>query len=348
VPVEGLYAAPRGFAALAAEETAYAAARAVILPVPYDATTTYRAGARDGPRAIVDASAQLELFDIELRCEPAQVGIHTLPELEPHLGDPRRMISRVKSAVADLLADGKFPIMLGGEHTLTAGAVAACAERHPDLAILYLDAHADVRGPYLGAEYNHASALRLSLDAITAANGESHVPKRPANAAVARGLVARATPDASPTPPPAVAVGVRSMAAEEASYVEQSGLKIVPAGAVAATRRSDQAALDQLWADALAALGPAGRPLYVSIDLDVFDPAYVAAVGTPEPGGLDWYEVTGLLRAAAQQHPIVMADVVELAPAEGPVASAFTAAKLVYKLIGYALLRDRLSPARTL
>ena len=97
-------------------------------------------------------------------------------------------------------------------------------------------------------------------------------------------------------------------------------------------------------AETLASLGPAGRPLYVSVDLDAFDPAYVPAVGTPEPGGLDWYEVTGLLRAAAQRHPIVMADVVELAPAEGPVAAAFTAAKLVYKLIGYALFKERLAP----
>ena len=132
------------------------------------------------------------------------------------------------------------------------------------------------------------------------------------------------------------------MASEEAAYVEQTGLQIVPADVVAATRRAGRAAVDQLWAEALAGLGPVGRPLYVSVDLDVFDPAYVPAVGTPEPGGLDWYEVTGLLRAAAQRHPIVMADVMELAPGEGPAASSFTAAKLVYKLIGYALLRERL------
>jgi agmatinase len=287
---------------------------------------------------------QLELYDMELRCEPAQVGIHTLPELEPHLGDPGQMVARVQAAVADLLADGKFPIMLGGEHTLTAGAVTACAERHADLAILYLDAHADVRGPYLGGEYNHANALRLSLDALaqqgrsTGHDGETGAgDKPPRNAGVVLGAESNA--------PPAVAVGIRSMASEEAEYVEQVGLKLVPADEVAATRRGGPAALDALWASALAALGPPGRPLYVSIDLDVFDPAFVAAVGTPEPGGLDWYEVTSLLRAAARRHPIVMADVVELAPTEGPMASAFTAAKLVYKLIGYALLRERLSPS---
>ena len=307
----GLYGPPRGFAALSPEEAAYATARAAVLPVPYDSTTTYRGGTRDGPRAIVDASMQMELYDLELGCEIAVVGIHTLPELEPHLGDPRRMVERVQAAVAALLGDGKLPLMLGGEHTLTAGAVAACAARHPDLGILYLDAHADVREPYLGAEVNHASALRLSL---------AHLQN----------------------PAAAVAVGIRSMASEEADYVARTGLRVVPAHTVAATRRSGSAALDALWSETLEALAPPGRPVYVSVDLDAFDPAAVAAVGTPEPGGLDWYEVTGLLRAAAERHPIVGADVVELAPGEGPAASAFTAAKLAYKLIGYALLRERL------
>jgi agmatinase len=319
---EAIFAPPRGFGALTAEEAAYERARAVILPVPYDSTTSYRAGTRDGPRAIVDASMQLELYDMELGCEPAEVGIHTLPEVEPHLGSPEQMVGRVSEAVAALLTDGKFPLLLGGEHTLTAGAVAACAARTPDLAILYLDAHADVRGPYLGAKYNHASALRLSLEALAAARGNRE--------------------GAAPAAAPAVAVGIRSMATEEAEYVAQSGLTLVPAQQVAATRRGGMGALEQLWAETLAALGPPGRPLYVSVDLDAFDPSIIAAVGTPEPGGLDWYEVTGLLHAAARRHPIVMADIVELAPAEGPAASAFTAAKLAYKLIGYALMPERL------
>jgi agmatinase len=314
VRADSFYGSPRCFAALSAEEAAYERSLAVILPVPYDATTTFRGGARDGPRAIVDASMQLELYDLELRCEISQVGIHTLPELEPHLGDPAQMVERVRQAVAGLLADGKLPVLLGGEHTLTAGAVAACAAAHPDLGLLYLDAHADVRGPYLGATYNHASALRLALHHLRAGAGAGR---------------------------PVVAVGVRSAASDEVAYIEQTGLRVVMAADVAAARRDGRAALEALWRQALDALGPRGRPLYVSVDLDVFDPSVVAAVGTPEPGGLDWYEVTGLLRAAAERHPIVMADVMELAPAEGPVASAFTAAKLAYKLIGYALLLRR-------
>jgi hypothetical protein len=140
------------------------------------------------------------------------------------------------------------------------------------------------------------------------------------------------------------------MAAEEAHYLRRGGLPVVTAARVAGTRRGAGAgagaedSLARLWDETLAALGPAGRPLYISVDLDVFDPGALPAVGTPEPGGLDWYEVTSLLRAAARRFRVVAADVMELAPAEGPVASAFTAAKLVYKLAGYALLGG--APAR--
>lgn len=316
------------FAGLPPESSRYEAARAVVLSAPYDATTTYRGGTRDGPRAIVDASRELELYDLELACEIAAAGIHTTPELEPHLGDPQAMVQRVRQAVAALLADGKFPLLLGGEHTLTAGAIAACATTWPELAVLYLDAHADVRGPYLGARYNHASALRLALEDA----GSTHDHAGHAESGHTRGVVA---------------VGVRSMAQEEATYIKDTGLAVIGAERIAATRREAPGALLRLWAETLAHLGPPGRPLYVSVDLDALDPGIMPAVGTPEPGGMDWYEAVSLLRAASRRHPIVMADVMELAPGEGPVACAFTAAKLAYKLIGYALVApDRARLAR--
>ncbi|MDQ3700733.1 MAG: agmatinase family protein [Chloroflexota bacterium] len=322
------------FAGLPPESSRYETARAVVLSAPYDATTTFRGGTRDGPRAIVDASRELELYDLELACEIATVGIHTTPELEPHLGDPRAMVHRVRQAVAALLADGKFPLLLGGEHTLTAGAIAACATTWPDLAVLYVDAHADVRGPYLGARYNHASALRLALEDAGLKHDQAehdqaeHDEAGHDQAGHAEGGYTRGV----------VAVGVRSMAQEEATYIRDTGLAVVGAERIAATRRDAPGALERLWAETLAHLGPPGGPLYVSVDLDALDPGIMPAVGTPEPGGLDWYEAVSLLRAASRRHPIVMADVMELAPGEGPVASAFTAAKLAYKLIGYALV----------
>lgn len=306
---EPLYGPPRTFGGLGGPDHSYDLARVVVLPVPYDATTTFRGGTRDGARAILDASLQMELYDSELRREPAEVGIFTMLELEPHLAGPEHMVRRVERAVGQLLDDGKLPVMLGGEHTLTAGAVAACAARYPDLAILYLDAHADVREPYLGAEWNHASALRLSMRHLRWADGES---------------------------PPVAAVGIRSLASEEATFIEQSRLKVVWGEEIAAARYGGREAIDALWKNALDRLGPPGRPLYVSVDLDGFDPSVVAAVGTPEPGGLLWYETLALLRSAAERFRVVMADVVELAPSEGPVAGAFAAAKLAYKLIGYS------------
>ncbi|MGI8424832.1 MAG: agmatinase [Chloroflexota bacterium] len=306
---EPLYGPSRTFGGLGGSPHSYDAARVVVLPVPYDATTTFRGGTRDGARAIIDASMQMELYDSELGREPADVGVHTMPELEPHLAGPEHMVRRVRSATAQLLNDGKLPMMLGGEHTLTAGAISACAECHPDLAILYLDAHADVRGPYLGAEWNHASALRLSLRSLRWPEGEA---------------------------PPVAAVGIRSLASEEAAFIREMKLRVVWAEEVAVARYGGKTAVESLWSQVVGGLGPPGRPVYISVDLDAFDPAVVAAVGTPEPGGLGWYEALWLFRAASERFNVVMADVMELAPSEGPVAGSFAAAKLVYKLIGYA------------
>lgn len=307
--MEPLYGPPRTFGGLSGPSHSYEAARVVVLPVPYDATTTFRGGTRDGPRAIVDASLQLELYDAELEREPCEVGIHTLTEMEPHLAGPEHMVRRVEAAVGQLLDDGKLPMMLGGEHTITAGAVAACAARHPDLAILYLDAHADMRGPYLGADYNHASALRLALRHVRWPDGDA---------------------------PPVAVVGMRSLAAEEAASIREQRLRVVGADEIADARYAGKPAVEALWRTVLDGLASPGCPLYVSVDLDAFDPSVIAAVGTPEPGGLAWHEALWLLRAAAERFRIVMCDVVELAPSEGPVAGAFAAAKLAYKLIGYA------------
>ncbi len=304
-----MFGSARIFGGLEAERSDYSTSHFVIVPVPYDATTTYRSGTRDGPRAIIDASLQMELWDIELGCEPADNGIHTFPEVEPHLGSSKLMVERVRDVVARVISDDKVPIMIGGEHTLTVGAVDACGAVYPGLAILYLDAHADVREPYLGAEWNHASALRLSIGAIRRSRTVSEVP--------------------------VVAVGIRSAAAEEANYIRENELAVVLAQEVAETRYGGVAARDRLWDEVLARLGPCKTPLYISVDMDCFDPSVVAAVGTPEPGGLDWYEVTSLLRRACERFTVVGADVVELAPGEGPVAGTFTAAKLVYKLVGY-------------
>ena len=300
-----LFGPPRTFLGLPPDLSGYAVARVVLLPVPYDATTSYRAGTRDGARAIIDASSQIELYDADLDCEPAEVGIHTSDPLEPEFSAPARMIARVHEATARILADDKLPFLLGGEHSLTAGAVAACKAHYPDLGVLHLDAHADLRDEYHGTPQSHACAMRRVVDLGC----------------------------------PLTSVGIRSLSSEEAEFrrsaAGQAAVRTIPASQIARVRY-DAAELDALWGEIVAGLP---ETIYITVDLDVFDPALMAAVGTPEPGGLDWWEVTGLLRRACAARRVVGADVVELAPSEGPESCAFAAAKLTYALIG-AITRD--------
>ena len=151
---------PWSFLAIAPEETNAEDCRVVVLPVPYDSTTSYMGGTREGPRAIIEASRHLEDYDIELQREVYRVGIHTLPELEPHVGSPEGMVERVQAAVEPFARDGKLVTVLGGEHTVSVGAAKAFRKFYPDLSVLYLDAHADLRDEYMGSRFSHACAAR--------------------------------------------------------------------------------------------------------------------------------------------------------------------------------------------
>ncbi|HZU77191.1 MAG TPA: agmatinase [Dehalococcoidia bacterium] len=282
----------RNFGWLDDEHSDYARARVVVLPVPYDSTTTARAGAREGPQAIIDASADMELYDLALAAEPFRAGIHTLPEIAVHAGSPQAMVARVQQIVGELIDDGKFVVTLGGEHSIAIGSALAHAERRPNLSILYLDAHADFRDAYLDTPYNHACALRRIVE---------------------RGV-------------PAVHVGMRSADIDELAALKRLGIPSFPAH----TFRHPAEVAEQV------VVGLRDE-VYVSVDLDVFDSGTLPAVGTPEPGGLGWYDVTDLLAAVARSRRIVGFDLMELAPEYGPRASAQLAAKLAYRLIGLAL-----------
>ena len=290
---------PSAFASPPEEYASYERSRVVVLPIPYDSTTTARAGARDGPGAIIDASEDMELYDLGLGFEPYRWGIHTLAELAPHSGSAEATIDRVEAVVAELLDDGKFVVTLGGEHTVAVGAVRAHARRTPGLSVLAIDAHADLRDSYLESPYNHACTLRRILEAA-----------------------------------PVTQVGLRSAEAEEAALIRERDLAFYSPQAYRGLAGGPGEVAARL-SDAV----------YVTIDLDGFDPSQMAAVGTPEPGGLLWDDVVELLAAvAAERRPggrpfgrIVGFDVTELAPAEGPRACAQLAAKLAYRLIGLAL-----------
>ncbi len=289
-------ALPDTFLILDPDEHALERSRCVVLPVPYEETTSYRKGTRRGPEAIVRASGEMEDYDTELGYEPCRVGIHTAPALEPNEG-PEAMAGRVREAVAHYAAQGKLVGMLGGEHSITSGAVAALAERHPGLSVLFFDAQADLRDDYQGWAHSHACAARRVLD--HAAN--------------------------------LTLVGVRSMTGEEAAFAQERGVALFPRG-------------PEPIAEVDAIVDTLGEDVYVSFDLDVFDPSFMAAVGTPEPGGMGWWEALRILRAVSERRRIVGFDVVELAPDEGPEACAYTAAKLVYKLFAYATAGDSPTP----
>ena len=279
---------PHTFLALEPQEHTLERSRVVLLPVPYDATTSYRAGARDGPAAILNASRQMEDYDPELRCEPSAVGIFTAPEIEPHAGGPEAMVERVSEAVAWYAGQDKLVGMLGGEHSLSAGAVRAVVGHIKDVSVLVFDAQADLREEYQGSRLSHASAVRRIGDEA-----------------------------------PVTLVGVRSMTREEAEYAH--------AHAIPVFMRSSEPITD---VDAI--VDDLSPNVYLSFDLDAFDPSFMAAVGTPEPGGLGWWEALDIIRVVGERRRIVGFDVVELAPGEGPEACAYTAAKLVYKVIAYA------------
>ena len=288
----GLPWTQQNFLALPPEQSSLENSRVVLVPVPYDSSTSFRSGARDGPGAIIAASYALEDYDYELDSDVSQVGIHTTPLLEPHLGGPEPMVQRVRDAVAAYVEPGRIVGVLGGDHSVTIGSVRAHLDAWPGLSVLYLDAHADLRNEYMGTTWGHASGARRIHDLS-----------------------------------PVTLVGVRSMCQEERDYIASRSVPIFPWPPAQDDRTYTESIVEQL-----------GPLVYVSVDLDVFDPSMMAAVGTPEPGGMSWHQVVSLLRAVAQSRRIVGFDVCELSPGEGPLACSYTAAKLVYKLAAYAAL----------
>jgi agmatinase len=284
-----LTSTPDNFLGLPARDSDYATARFAVLPIPYEATTTFAGGTRGGPAAIIAASQQVELFDEELDCTPAHGGVATLPPLEPDVRGPEFMVKRIQTAARRIVRDGKFLLGLGGEHTITAGLVSAVRAAHRDVGVLQIDAHADLRDSYQGSPYSHACVMRRVHDLGV----------------------------------PTVGVGIRNYSAEEHRFIRAAHKAIFGARVCRETPN---------WIDGVVAALP--PTVYVTIDIDGFDPAYAPGTGTPEPGGLDWYQVTALLAAVARERTLVGADLVEVRPLPPATVTEFLAAKLLYRLIG--------------
>jgi agmatinase len=269
-------------------------AKTVILPVPYDSTSEWRGGSRHGPQAIIDASQYLELYDLELDRQIYETGISTLPRIEPLLSSPQDMIDRVCKVVGDLIQKEKFVVLLGGEHSLSVGAVRAFKEGFPGLSVLQLDAHADLRNEYLGTKYGQACVMRRIFELC-----------------------------------PISQVGVRSLSREEKEFLSQNKLKPFYMSNLA----SGTAFIDGI-------LNSLSEYVYITIDVDVLDPSIMPAVGTPEPDGMSWRQISDIVESVTLHKHVVGFDLMEFCPAEGPSSCAFLLAKLAYRLIGYAVPQE--------
>ncbi|MFA5500613.1 MAG: agmatinase [Candidatus Omnitrophota bacterium] len=274
------------------EYTGFKKAKVVILQAPYEKTATYKKGTVKGPSAIIDASKKMELFDDELNQETYKIGIHTMEPMAVENMEPEAMVDSVYKATLDVLKANKFPVMLGGEHSVSIGVVKAFKEVYPNISVLHLDAHYDLRDEYFGSKLNH-------------------------------GCVARRISEMCPI----VQTGTRSLSKEEKEFLASQAN-----GRVKTINVYDILEMP-LWKDVIS--NSLSENVYISIDLDAFDPSLMPAVGTPEPGGLGWYETLDLLRNVSKDKKIVGFDVVELCPIKDQIASDFLAAKLVYRLLGY-------------
>lgn len=278
------------FGLLPPELSSYETSPVVVLPVPFERTTSYGKGTSAGPAAILRASQSMELYDEELACEPAEIGIATEPPFLPEAFEMEAAMAELERECRRHLEAGKLLLVLGGEHSLTIAPVRAAKRVHGAIGIVQFDAHADLREEFEGTPYSHASVMRRAFD---------------------EGI-------------PSLPIGIRSLSAPEAAFAREAKVPIVWGHE-----------LDGLEArfDDLLELLP--EKIYLTFDIDYFDPALVPATGTPEPGGGTWHPTLRLLRRLFERKTVVAIDVVELAPLGGQPTSDFVAAKLAYKMIGY-------------
>ena len=278
------------FLDLEEEYSGFESSKAVILPIPYEKTVSFGKGTTHGPSAIIDASRSVELYDEELFCEPCDVGIHTLKALESDL-DPPQMTERIRSATEKIIDEDKFLVSLGGEHTISLGAVLGFKSKYKEFSVLNIDAHCDLREEYEGNRICHATVMKRIFE-------ESM---------------------------PVVEVGIRSYSKEESQLIKNSeDIVVIHASEIQSNGDWISQAVSNLKEN-----------VYLSIDVDGFDPSLISSTGTPEPGGLGWYDVIRLLKKLFSEREVIGMDIVELAPIDGLNGPNVVTAKLVYKAIGY-------------
>ncbi len=289
------------FLGIEKEFSTFEKSRIVVLPVPYESTVSYGGGTKNGPAAILRASHYVEFFDEETKREiHREHGIATLPPFNIAKKKDAAAVQAIFDEVTNLLEKGKFVVTLGGEHTISAAPIAAHAKKYPDLSVLQFDAHSDLRSEYLGNKYSHASVMARVCEFLD--------PKR------------------------LVQVGIRAQAKEEAEFIRDNAINTFYAHEI---RSGAHTRVLRYWDDAV--IEKLTQHVYITFDVDGLDPSIMPSTGTPEPNGLFWAEVMQCLRKVSQKRKIVGFDVVELAPIKGLHHPDLTAAKLVMKILNYAL-----------
>jgi len=279
-------------------ESDFQTAQVVIIPAGYERTVSYRKGTAKAPYAIFQASQQVELYEPELDLEPCQIGIASLPPLELEQLKPKQAIGEVEKAVEKLLKQNKKPILLGGEHSLSLGAIRALKKIFSEFSVLVLDAHTDLRESYSGEKFSHACVMRRVLE----------LGVEP------------------------IWVGVRSLSKEEAQLLKEKNLEVYFAHQLISGSGWERKVAQRLR-----------EKVYLSLDLDVFDPSQLPGVGTPEPGGMLYSQILSLIKTLAKTGKNLLGfDLVELAPIEGEVVSEFTTARLLYQIVGWCWAKSLL------
>lgn len=289
------------FLAIEKRHSSFNNSKIVILPAPYERTVSYGGGTKDGPAAILKASQYVELFDEETKREIyAEQGIATLAPLSFAKKKDAAAVQLIHDTVFSLLDKGKFVVTLGGEHTISSGPIAAHLKKYPNLSVLQFDAHSDLRNEYQGNRYSHASVMARVCEFLD--------------------------------PAKVVQVGIRALCKEEAEFIRDRGIRTFYAHEL---RDGTHTKFLKYWDDAV--VDALTESVYITFDVDGFDPSIMPATGTPEPNGLLWAEVMQCLRKVSRKRRIVGFDVVELAPMKGLSHPDLTTAKLISKILNYAL-----------
>jgi len=279
----------KNYAGIADEFAQLETAKVILIPVPYDGTSTWGKGADKGPEAFLEASENMELYDIETESEVYRQGIH-LTEAITENTSPEAMVNAVHKTTKEYIKRNKFVTLFGGEHSISIGSIRAFNECFDNLTVLHIDAHADLRESYEGTAYNHACAV--------------HEASQNTNL---------------------VQVGIRSMDAIEKTFMDAEKIFF-----------AHDMVTDEYWMDKV--IEAMSNNVFITFDLDALDPSILPSTGTPEPGGLLWYETLEFLKQVFEEKNVVGFDIVELCPNKVDKSSDFLAAKLYYKMLSYKFM----------